>query len=120
MAYEEARGAAVVDVSTPAKAHAAGLHTDWPGYDLLSTHPDTGRVGIEVKGRARVGKIVLHENEWQSAITHRADYWLYVVFDCGTAQPRLYRIQDPFDTIKGQPIGGVILQSTEILNAASH
>ena len=118
MAHEEARGATVVDVSTPEKAHAAGLHTDWPGYDLLSTHPDTGRVGIEVKGRARVGKIVLHENEWQSAITHRADYWLYVVFDCGTAQPRLYRIQDPFDTLKGQPIGGVVIESDEVqLNA---
>ena len=118
-AFEEARGATVRDVSTPDKAHEAGLKTDWPGYDLLSTHPDTGRIGIEVKGRARVGKIVLHENEWQSAINHREDYWLYVVFDCGTSQPRLYRVQDPFAAVESQPVGGVVIDSDAIQQGAT-
>ena len=38
----------------------------------------------------------LTENEWAKACNMRGDYWLYVVFDCATPNPRLVRVQDPF------------------------
>jgi nanoRNase/pAp phosphatase (c-di-AMP/oligoRNAs hydrolase) len=37
---------------------------------------------------------VLTPHEYKTAERLRADYWLYVVFDCAT-QPRLISIQDP-------------------------
>ena len=94
-AYEEEAGASVDDVSRPELARRAGL-TDWPGFDLLSRHPDTGKRAIEVKGRAHSGGIELSENEWSKACNLRDGYWLYVVFDCATPHPRLVRVRDPF------------------------
>lgn len=94
-AYEEESGASVDDVSRPELARRAGL-SDWPGFDLLSRHPDTGERAIEVKGRAHSGGIELKENEWAQACNRRDDYWLYVVFDCATPRPRLVRVRDPF------------------------
>ena len=94
-AYEEESGARVDDVSRPELARRVGL-SDWPGFDLLSRHPDTGRRAIEVKGRAHSGGIELKENEWANACNLRDGYWLYVVFDCATPRPRLVRVRDPF------------------------
>ena len=118
IAYERARGASVKDVSTPEKAREAGL-SDWPGFDLLSEHPETGMRGIEVKGRARVGDVTLHDNEWTAAINQREDYWLYVVYDCGTSDPRLIRVQDPFGSLTATPTGDVIIDEQEIFRVAS-
>ena len=94
-AYEEESGASVDDVSRPELARRAGL-SDWPGFDLLSRHPDTGERAIEVKGRAHSGGIELKENEWAQACNRRDGYWLYVVFDCATPRPSLVRVRDPF------------------------
>ena len=118
IAYERTRGASVTDVSTPEKAQEAGL-SDWPGFDLLSEHPETGMRGIEVKGRARVGDVTLHGNEWNAAINQRDDYWLYVVYDCGTSDPRLIQIQDPFGSLTATPTGDVIIDEQEVFRVAS-
>jgi len=91
-AHEEAHGAVVQDVSTPALAHAAGL-PERPGFDLLSLRPSGEERGIEVKGRAGIGDIEITENEWVKACNLRDRYWLYVVYECATAHPRLLRIQ---------------------------
>jgi superfamily II DNA or RNA helicase/DNA-binding XRE family transcriptional regulator len=117
IAHEKARGAEVTDVSTPGKARGAGL-ADWPGFDLLTEHPETGKRGIEVKGRARRGEIEISENEWASAINHKDDYWLYVVFECGSARPKLYKIQNPYESLVAQPKGGVEIQMESIYQAA--
>lgn len=99
-AYEERLGAVVTDVSKPELARRAGL-TDWPGFDLKSRHP-AGTDGsieeraIEVKGRVGSGNVHISDNEWARACNLRADYWLYVVYDCATPRPRLVRVQDPF------------------------
>lgn len=113
IAHERGRGAEVTDVSTTGKARAAGL-ADWPGFDLLSDHPETGMRGIEVKGRARQGEIELSENEWASAINHRGDYWLYVVFECTSARPQLHRVQDPYNSLVAEPKGGVRIKAESI------
>jgi superfamily II DNA/RNA helicase len=118
IAHERARGASVQDVSTPEKAQAAGL-SDWPGFDLLSEHPETGMRGIEAKGRAHVGDVTLHDNEWTAAINQREDYWLYVVYDCGTSDPRLIRIPDPFGSLAATPTGDVVIDEQEIFRVAS-
>ncbi len=93
-AYEERFGAEVADISRPELARRAGL-TDWPGFDLRSRRPDEERA-IEVKGRARTGSVEMQENEWARACNLRDRYWLYVVFDCATPNPRLVRVRDPF------------------------
>ena len=94
-AYEERFGADVKDVSRPELARRAGL-PDWPGFDLLSSHPEGQRRNIEVKGRARSGSVEISDNEWAAACNRRDDYWLYVVFDCAASHPRLVRVRDPF------------------------
>ena len=94
-AWETDRGAKVEDVSKPDLARAAGL-SDWPGFDLLATHPHGERRSIEVKGRGGRGEIQLEVNEWQQACNLGERYWLYVVYDCATPTPLLVRIPDPF------------------------
>ncbi|MGO8899593.1 MAG: DUF3883 domain-containing protein, partial [Isosphaeraceae bacterium] len=106
ISHEEAAGAVVRDVSKPNLARAAGL-TDNPGFDLLSQHAVHGQKGIEVKGRAGIGDVELTENEWAKACNERQRYWLYVVFDCGTAHPRLLRVRDPFGKLIVKAKGGV-------------
>ena len=50
---------------------------------------------IEVKARARSGKIRLTSNEWKKARHFGGQYWLYVVTQAGTDEPQLTRIQNP-------------------------
>ena len=71
------------------------------GYDLRSRKPHESEPGvftavrfIEVKGRAAVGEVALSSNEYRTAQRLADDYWLYVVFDCGS-KPSLKAIQNP-------------------------
>lgn len=114
--FEEAEGAIVKDVSNPARAREAGL-LDWPGFDLLSIRPNKEERDIEVKGRARVGDIEISENEWAKACNLRDQYWLYVVYDCASSNPRLIRIQDPFRRLIVKAKGGVLIGESEIFLA---
>src|SRR5208337_1487961 len=116
-AHEEAAGAVVRDVSKPNLARAAGL-TDNPGFDLLSQHAVHGQKGIEVKGRAGIGDVELTENEWAKACNERQRYWLYVVFDCGTAHPRLLRVRDPFGKLIVKAKGSVSIEEKALFEAA--
>ena len=116
-ACEEAHGAVVTDVSTPALALAAGLE-EHPGYDLLSRRPDGEVRLIEVKGRARIGDVELSENEWIKACTHQEDYWLYVVYNCGSPKPQLWRVHNPFFRLVARVKGDVVVDESQILKAA--
>jgi hypothetical protein len=113
--HEEELGARIQDVSTAALARSAGLG-DHPGFDLLSDRPDGERRCIEVKGRAAVGDIQVSENEWAKACNLREKYWLYVVYDCASHQPRLIEIQDPFAKLLVKAKGGVVIGESEILS----
>lgn len=116
IAHDTAQGADVQDVSTPDKARLAGLG-DYPGFDLLSRQAGSER-GIEVKGRAGTGEIELTENEWARACNLRGQYWLYAVFDCGSASPRLLKVQDPFAKLIVRPRGSMAIGYGELLRAA--
>ena len=118
IAHEAGRGAIAIDVSTPAAARAAGL-VDFPGFDLLSRHPSGDERFIEVKGRAKVGEVLVSDNEWAKAVNHRDKYWLYVVFDCASPTPRLHRVPDPFAELLVKAKGGVGIDAAEILRAAA-
>jgi superfamily II DNA or RNA helicase len=116
MAHEKAMGGVVQDVHTPELSLHAGLNTPCPGFDVLSHRRDGARRCIEVKGRARVGNIYISTNEWAAAANRRGEYWLYSVFDCATAAPRLIAVQDPFAKLM-QKASGFELASGEILAA---
>ena len=124
MAYEERFNAQVTDVSRPELARRAGL-TDWPGFDLLSCRPPAAdhfpeELAIEVKGRRGHGGIELKDNEWANACNLRGKYWLYVVFDCATAHPRLVRVRDPFGKLlaKTRESTAYTITESQILDAA--
>ena len=117
VAYEEAEDAKVRDVSTPTGARAAGL-MDHPGFDLLSLRPGGEERAIEVKGRAGIGDVELTENEWAKACNLRKRYWLYVVFDCATSQPRMFRVRDPFSSLLVKARGGVVIDEQSIMASA--
>lgn len=116
--YEFAAGAIdVKDVSLPDGARAAGL-PDRPGFDLLAVHQDAERRCIEVKGRAAIGDIEVTENEWARSANLRQEYWLYVVFDCASAHPRLVRVRDPFAALLVRAKGGVVIDEAAVFASA--
>jgi hypothetical protein len=116
-AYEESLDARVDDVSTPELARLAGFEKS-PGFDLLSHRSNDEKRCIEVKGRRAVGDIELTENEWAKAANLRQDYWLYTVYDCATAHPRLLRVQDPFVKLLVRAKGGVIIGEASVFDVA--
>jgi len=88
--YEEKRGWSVESVEK-----------DDRGFDLISRkpHPEDPKTSIEVrfievKGRVGVGEIGLTSNEYETAKRLKEDYWLYVVYNCGS-NPEIHIIRDP-------------------------
>ena len=132
-AFEEASGATVTDVHSPDLARKAGLGPH-PGFDFLSVNPNGERRAIEVKGRLGTGEVQVYDNEWAKACNLRDKYWLFVAYDCATANPRLIRVQDPFGKllarqfsttreeermIKGMVyVGGVKVSMNQLLKAS--
>lgn len=87
---------------TPTDVSAA---QDGSGFDIRSVRDmSDGQVEIrriEVKGRgAGVGDVGLYRTEWYAAERWRSGFWLYVVYQATSDQPRLVRIQDPFGTLR--------------------
>ena len=117
-AHAEASGATVVDVHTPELARAAGLPAH-PGFDLLVIPQNGEKIGVEVKGRLGTGEIEMKANEWAKACNLRENYWLYVVYDCGTPNPRLLRIQDPFEQLLATNKGSMVVAAKQIFEAAA-
>jgi superfamily II DNA or RNA helicase len=90
-AHEEAQGRVVETVESLNR-----------GFDLISRLPHAADPVaamdvrfIEVKGRATSGEIALTTNEYKTAVRLQEDYWLYVVFDCGSETPNLQIVNDP-------------------------
>jgi SNF2 family DNA or RNA helicase len=89
-AHEEARGCVVESVEAENR-----------GFDLISRrpHPEDPQTAIdvrfiEVKGRAEIGEVALSPNEYKTAERLKQDFWLYVVYSCGS-KPEVHAIQDP-------------------------
>ncbi len=118
-AWEQERGGTVRDVSRPDAARLAGL-PDWPGFDLLATQPNSDVRSIEVKGRAGQSAIQMELNEWKQACHLEDRYWLYVVFDCATPDPRLVRVRDPFRRLlaKSRESSVYVISARSLIDAA--
>lgn len=116
IAYEEAQAATVTDVSSKELSTKAGLG-EYPGFDLHSRRPGGEERAIEVKGRAGVGDVDISENEWSKACNLRERYWLYVVFDCAGATPRLARIKDPWGVLLASA-RGFVLKASDLMKVA--
>ena len=69
------------------------------GFDIKSKAPDGSYRYIEVKARAREGKIALTPNEWLMANRLGDEYWLYIIINVAT-KPELYTIQNPASKLK--------------------
>jgi hypothetical protein len=65
-----------------------------------------------------VGDVELKENEWAKAANLQEQYWLYVVYDCAAAHPRLLRVQDPFIKLLVRAKGGVVVDESSVFEAA--
>ena len=113
IAHEENANGRVRDVSTAARARAAGL-SDFPGFDLLSERSAEAVRCVEVKGRADRGEVFMTQNEWAKAANLGERYWLYVVHDCATPKPMLSRVQDPFANLLGAAKGGLTFTAGDI------
>jgi len=90
IAHEEAQGRRVESVEAQNR-----------GFDLISRlpHPEDPATAvdvrfIEVKGRAGVGEVALTTNEYKTAERLKNDYWLYVVYNCGST-PELHVLRNP-------------------------
>ena len=88
--HEEAQGRVVQSVEKENR-----------GFDLISRkpHPEDPHTAIdvrfiEVKGRAGVGEVALTTNEYKTAERLKNDYWLYVVYNCGS-NPEIHTVQNP-------------------------
>lgn len=75
------------------------------GYDLLARHRQTREQRlVEVKGfRAGLEPVWLEQHEWAQAQQRGADYWLYVVANCGTTPTVVVRAQDPAARLAAGP-----------------
>ena len=98
IAHETARGWVVESVEK-----------DNRGFDLISRrlHPEDPKTAlevrfIEVKGRVGVGEVALTGNEYKTAERLKNDYWLYVVFNCGS-KAQMHIVQNPA-TLGWEPI----------------
>ena len=115
IAHEEARGWVVESVESENR-----------GFDLISRrpHPEDPHTFvevrfIEVKGRAGVGVVALSSNEFTTANRIKADYWLYVVFNCASS-PQLHTIRNP-STLGWKPVMAVEhyqVTATSVVEAA--
>jgi len=100
---------AVIDHEKKQGRVVESVESENRGFDLISRlpHPEDPKTAldvrfIEVKGRACTGDIALTTNEYNTARRLKKDYWLYVVFNCGTT-PSINVLRDPA-TLEWQPI----------------
>ncbi len=75
----------------------------WAHCDIVSRDPRTGEIlrFIEVKGHWGPSVYAeLTEREVGLAKKEGDRYWLYVVYDIGSGQPKLFRCRDPLKTLR--------------------
>ena len=82
------------------------------GYDIKSENEDEHRY-IEVKARASDGNILLTNNEWLMAQRLKDEFWLYVVTQASTDNPKLHLIQYPAEKLDPKIIESVRYNVTD-------
>ena len=85
------------------------MKSDSYGYDILSVNPDGTPRYIEVKATTgKVGDVEFYytENELEKAKDFGKDYFIYIVFEIKSKNPKIWVIQNPFlaDEVKMKPV----------------
>jgi hypothetical protein len=75
-----------------------------PGWDLQYETEQGEIIAVEVKGTTaeRFASIDLTAGEWAAAEALGDRYWLYLVADCSTCTPTIYRLQNPFGNVQSR------------------
>jgi len=66
-----------------------------------------------------MGQVEVSSNEWAKACNLGDAYWLYVVYDCATPNPRLVRVQDPFGSLLARAKGSLMISPKEVMEAST-
>ena len=85
------------------------MKSDSYGYDILSVNPDGTSRYIEVKATTgKVGNVEFYytENELEKAQEYGKDYYIYIVFEIKSKNPKIWVIQNPFlsKIVKMKPV----------------
>lgn len=85
------------------------MKSDSYGYDILSVNPDGTPRYIEVKATTgKVGDVEFYytENELEKSKDYGKDYFIYIVFEIKSKNPKIWVIQNPFlaDEVKMKPV----------------
>ena len=85
------------------------MKSDSYGYDILSVNPDGSPRYIEVKATTgKVGDVEFYytENELEKSKDYGKDYFIYIVFEIKSKNPKIWVIQNPFlaDEVKMKPV----------------
>lgn len=85
------------------------MKSDSYGYDILSVNPDGTPRYIEVKATTgKVGDVEFYytENELEKATYYGKDYFIYIVFEIKSKNPKIWVIQNPFlaEDVKMKPV----------------
>ena len=85
-----------------AEGRIPSLMPETEHYDIKSVDPFTGKIRlIEVKGHRGLEIYAeLTEDEADLAAKAKENYWLYIVYDIGSGQPKLLRFQNPLETMR--------------------
>lgn len=93
------------------------MKSDSYGYDILSVNPDGSSRYIEVKATTgKVGDVEFYytENELEKAQDFGKDYYIYIVFEIKSKNPKIWVIQNPFlaKKVKMKPVQYKVSVST--------
>lgn len=89
-------------VSLSEKIKHIAKKNDAAGYDILSFDKNGNKIYIEVKStKAKQGDVnfYLTANELERA-KGDMNYWIYIVFEANTVNPKIWRINNPFENDK--------------------
>lgn len=81
------------------KVDRVSLISDAYGYDVLSYNDDNSERYIEVKAtKAKVGdaNFYLTQNEYNTALEKKENYYIYMVYDILSKEPKIWIISNPF------------------------
>ena len=66
-----------------------------------------------------MGEVEVSANEWAKACNLRENYWLAVVYDCATPNPRPLWAQDPFGSLLAKAKGSMVIAVNEVMIAST-
>ena len=94
------------------------MESDSYGYDILSLNDDGTKRYIEVKATSgKVGDVNFYytQNEYEKAQEYKENYYLYIVFEILSINPKIWIVKNPFlsDEVSMQPVQYKVCMRTQ-------